>query len=145
MRGSSALQELFQRQRAALSEQLAQRLVRQMTVMLEQRPDSADLLLVAADGRRLPAHLCLLRQRAPVFFGRYVEPTLKAAARAATPQRPLEVAVGDVDSQGLHFFVRSIYTDEELSQLPCSAAPCSAAPSAAAPSSAAPPAGTFAL
>ncbi|CAD5229078.1 unnamed protein product [Bursaphelenchus okinawaensis] len=88
-----------------------------MAAMVNHR-ETADLLLVSIDGRKLPAHLCILRQRAPVFFQRYVEPTLNANPRAATPQLPLEVAVGDVDSTGLSFFIKSIYTEEELVSLP---------------------------
>jgi hypothetical protein len=62
----------------------------------------------------MSAHLCILR-RSPVFFQRYVEPTLKA--RRPTNQLPLEIAVGDVDFNGLSFFIRSIYTDDEIADL----------------------------
>lgn len=69
---------------------------------------------MSADGFKLPAHLCILR-RSPVFFSRYVEPTLKARRNN---QSKLEVAIGDVDFNGLSFFIRSIYTDEEIGELP---------------------------
>ncbi|CAD5234723.1 unnamed protein product [Bursaphelenchus xylophilus] len=117
MRHQPGISELFGQQRNTLRSQIASRLVRSMTSMMSHR-DTADLLLVSVDGRKLPVHLCILRQRAPVFFQRYIEPTLNATPRAATPQLPLEVAVGDVDSTGLSFFIKSIYTDEELVTLP---------------------------
>lgn len=47
-----------------------------------------------------------------------MEPTLKALKTRPSNQTPLEVAIIDVDFNGLSFFVRSIYTDEELSDLP---------------------------
>ncbi|VDL71493.1 unnamed protein product [Nippostrongylus brasiliensis] len=65
--------------------------------------ESADLLLVAADGRKLPAHECILRARAPGFYQRHVEAT---------------VAIGDIDSSGLEFFIHSVYTEDEMAQFP---------------------------
>ncbi|KAI6232530.1 BTB/POZ domain-containing protein 8 [Aphelenchoides besseyi] len=117
MRSSSALHDQFQNERQQLKEKISDKLATQMAGLLHHR-QTADLLLVSADGRKLPAHLCILRRRAPVFCQRYIEPTLSASARPIAGRSPLEVAVGDVDSAGLAFFVRSVYTDDEISQLP---------------------------
>ncbi|KAH7714080.1 BTB/POZ domain-containing protein 8 [Aphelenchoides avenae] len=118
MRLSGPTWDLFNAQREQLQARIATKLRENMAALVGDR-ETSDLLLVSADGRKLPAHLCILRQRAPVFFQRYVEPTLDAVPRDPKRwARPLEIAVGDVDSAGLAFFIRSVYTEDEIAQLP---------------------------
>ncbi|KJH49791.1 hypothetical protein DICVIV_04044 [Dictyocaulus viviparus] len=88
--------------------------------------ENADLLLVAADGRKLPAHECILRARAPGFYQRHVEATVSAMGRQEGRLREvpyqygadIQVAIGDIDSSGLEFFIHSVYTEDEIAQFP---------------------------
>uniref|UniRef100_A0A915ESF4 BTB domain-containing protein n=1 Tax=Ditylenchus dipsaci TaxID=166011 RepID=A0A915ESF4_9BILA len=87
------LWECFNTEREQLQVRLTKRIKENMQSLIGN-PESADLLLVAADGRKLAAHLCILRQRAPVFFHRYIQPTFDATPRDHTSKQPiLEVAV----------------------------------------------------
>ncbi|CAB3410147.1 unnamed protein product [Caenorhabditis bovis] len=78
---------------------------------------SADLLLVAADGKKLAAHECILRSRAPGFYQRHVEATINAMG-PRQEGKLREVAIGDIDSVGLEFFIHSVYTEDEIAQMP---------------------------
>ncbi|KAE9551899.1 hypothetical protein FO519_004890 [Halicephalobus sp. NKZ332] len=114
MRSNSLLYEQFTTQREKLLLNLKKKVSRDMSALIGHEQTS-DVILVASDGRKIPAHLCILRQRAPVFFNRHIAPTLKARnIRNPNPGKPLEVAVGDVDSAGLSFFIKSVYTDDEI-------------------------------
>uniref|UniRef100_A0A7E4VFN7 BTB domain-containing protein n=1 Tax=Panagrellus redivivus TaxID=6233 RepID=A0A7E4VFN7_PANRE len=118
MRNNSLLWEQFSTQRDKIINTLRAKLQEDMAALIGHS-ETADLVLVAADGRKTPAHICILRQRAPVFFQRHVAPTLltRTARQTRAHGGPVEVAVGDVDSAGLAFFIRSVYTDEEIAQL----------------------------
>uniref|UniRef100_A0A914HFZ2 BTB domain-containing protein n=1 Tax=Globodera rostochiensis TaxID=31243 RepID=A0A914HFZ2_GLORO len=113
--------ERFISERETLRRELAQQIRCNMANLVGHAP-TADVLLVAADGHKFPAHLCILRKRAPNFFHRYVQIALEAITPGQIATRRhrlqfLEVAVGDVDSNALGFFIRSIYTEEEVSEL----------------------------
>ncbi|CAJ0949381.1 unnamed protein product, partial [Mesorhabditis belari] len=116
MRCSAAVWEQYNFARERLQNQLAHRLRSQMATLVGNM-DSADLLLVAADGKKLPAHECILRARAPGFYQRHIEPTVSAMG-PATSGKIREVAVGDIDSSGLEFFIHSVYTEDEIAQFP---------------------------
>ncbi|CAI5456754.1 unnamed protein product [Caenorhabditis angaria] len=102
--------------REQLQTRLAEKIRRQMSTLVGDM-SSADLLLVAADGKKLAAHECILRHRAPGFYQRHIEATISAMGpRQEGKMR--EVAIGDIDSVGLEFFIHSVYTEEEFSQIP---------------------------
>uniref|UniRef100_A0A914YFZ7 BTB domain-containing protein n=1 Tax=Panagrolaimus superbus TaxID=310955 RepID=A0A914YFZ7_9BILA len=117
MRNSSMLWEQYSLQRDKLIINLRTKLLTNMSSLIGHA-ETSDLLLVAADGKKLPAHICILRQRAPIFFEKHISPTLDARTpRQRRIGEPLEVAIGDVDSAGLSFFIKSVYTDEEIQNL----------------------------
>jgi hypothetical protein len=117
MRNSSMLWEQYSLQRDKLIINLRTKLSTNMSSIIGHS-ETSDLLLVAADGKKLPAHICILRQRAPIFFEKHISPTLDARTpRQRKSGEPLEVAIGDVDSAGLSFFIKSVYTEDEIQNL----------------------------
>ncbi|GMT03781.1 hypothetical protein PENTCL1PPCAC_25955 [Pristionchus entomophagus] len=80
--------------------------------------ENADLVLVSADGKKIPAHECILRARAPGFYQRHVEATISVMERQRSESGPREVAIGDIDSAGLEFFIHSVYTEDEIAMFP---------------------------
>lgn len=109
MRTNSLLWEQFTTQREKIVTNLQTKLVQNMAALIGNE-QTADLILIAADGQRMPAHACILRQRAPVFFNRYIVPNL----HRKKPGQVIEIIINDVDYSGLSFFIRSVYTDEEI-------------------------------
>ncbi|XGW34802.1 hypothetical protein V3C99_018656 [Haemonchus contortus] len=109
--------EQYNAVREQLQARIAEKIRKQMSTLVGNM-DSADLLLVAADGRKLPVHECILRARAPGFYQRYIEATVSAMGRQNGRLR--EVAIGDIDSSGLEFFIHSVYTEDEMAQFPSS-------------------------
>ncbi|VDM58647.1 unnamed protein product [Angiostrongylus costaricensis] len=112
---SAIILEQYSAAREQLQSRIAEKIRRQMSTLVGNM-ENADLLLVAADGRKLPAHECILRTRAPGFYQRHVEATVAAMGRQEGRLR--EVAIGDVDSSGLEFFIHSVYTEDEIAQFP---------------------------
>ncbi|KAL3081926.1 hypothetical protein niasHT_037104 [Heterodera trifolii] len=114
--------ERFFLEREALKRELAKQIRHNMANIVGHAP-TADVLLVASDGHKFHAHSLILRKRAPNFFRRYVqsvapEATMPNEIVAICPRHQLlEIAIGDVDSNALGFFIRSIYTAEEVLEL----------------------------
>uniref|UniRef100_A0A0K0FVA1 BTB domain-containing protein n=1 Tax=Strongyloides venezuelensis TaxID=75913 RepID=A0A0K0FVA1_STRVS len=117
---SAVVVEQYQFEREQIQKRLAIFLKNKMTSLIDDM-ETADLLLVAADGKKMAVHKCILRARAPGFFQRHIEPTIKAIAKDKQLKNNddiMEVAIGDIDSYGLEFFVKSVYTEEEISRFP---------------------------
>uniref|UniRef100_A0A0N5A654 BTB domain-containing protein n=1 Tax=Parastrongyloides trichosuri TaxID=131310 RepID=A0A0N5A654_PARTI len=116
---SAIVVEQYQFERETIQKRLAIFLKDKMTSLIDDM-ETADLLLVAADGKKLAVHKCILRARAPGFFKRHIEPTIKAMPKDYVSKNGnlMEVAIGDIDSYGLEFFVKSVYTEEEISRFP---------------------------
>ncbi|KAL3119973.1 hypothetical protein niasHT_007101 [Heterodera trifolii] len=114
--------ERFFLEREALQRELAKQIRHNMANIIGHAP-TADVLLVASDGHKFHAHSLILRKRAPNFFRRYVQSVAPEARIpneivALCPRHQLfEIAIGDVDSNTLGFFIRSIYTAEEVLEL----------------------------
>ncbi|CAI4226023.1 unnamed protein product [Auanema sp. JU1783] len=113
---SAVAWEQFHSVREQLQRRIAEKIRKQMSSLVGNL-ESADLLLVAADGKKLPAHECILRARAPGFYQRHVEATV-AAMGPKQDGKLREVAIGDIDSAGLEFFIHSVYTEDEIAQFP---------------------------
>uniref|UniRef100_A0A1I8B923 BTB domain-containing protein n=1 Tax=Meloidogyne hapla TaxID=6305 RepID=A0A1I8B923_MELHA len=103
--------EQFSFERQKLRLQIAKQIRSQMSSIVGHLP-TADLLLISSDSQKLPAHLCILKSRAPTFYKRYVQPI------SLQPQQPqlLEIPV-NIEFSALEFFIRSIYTDEEVFEM----------------------------
>ncbi|CEF69502.1 BTB/POZ-like domain and BTB/POZ fold domain and BTB/POZ domain-containing protein [Strongyloides ratti] len=117
---SAVVVEQYQFEREQIQKRLAIFLKNKMTSLIDDM-ETADLFLVAADGKKLAVHKCILRARAPGFFQRHIEPTIKAISKDQEYKNSnniMEVAIGDIDSYGLEFFVKSVYTEEEISRFP---------------------------
>lgn len=69
--------------------------------------------MVANDGGEISAHICILRQRTPIFFARYLQPLIDSTPRGPSTSQII-CQINDVNSSGLEFFIRSAYTDEEV-------------------------------
>lgn len=108
--------EQYTSAREQLQSRIADKIRRQMSTLIGDM-DSADLLLVAADGKKLAAHECILRTRAPGFYQRHVEATINAMG-PRKDGKMREVAIGDIDSAGLEFFINSVYTEDEIARIP---------------------------
>nr|CAD2134241.1 unnamed protein product [Meloidogyne enterolobii] len=108
--------EQFSFERQKLRLQIAKQIRNQMSSIVGHLP-TADLLLITSDSQKLPAHLCILKTRAPSFYKRYVQPICNNG-QAATLQQPqlLEIPV-NIEFSALEFFIRSIYTDEEVLEM----------------------------
>uniref|UniRef100_A0A915LL54 BTB domain-containing protein n=1 Tax=Meloidogyne javanica TaxID=6303 RepID=A0A915LL54_MELJA len=108
--------EQFSFERQKLRLQIAKQIRNQMSSIVGHLP-TADLLLITSDSQKLPAHLCILKTRAPSFYKRYVQPICNNG-QTATLQQPqlLEIPV-NIEFSALEFFIRSIYTDEEVLEM----------------------------
>lgn len=73
----------------------------------------SDVLLIANDGAEISAHICILRQRKPIFFARYLQPLIDSTPRGPSTSK-LICQINDLNSVGLQLFLRSVYTDEEV-------------------------------
>uniref|UniRef100_A0A1I7XW47 BTB domain-containing protein n=1 Tax=Heterorhabditis bacteriophora TaxID=37862 RepID=A0A1I7XW47_HETBA len=113
---SAVILEQYNSARDQLQNRIAEKIRKQMNSLVGNM-ESADLLLVAADGKKLPAHECILRTRAPGFYQRHIEATVSAMG-SRVDGRLREVAIGDIDSAGLEFFIHSVYTEDEIAQFP---------------------------
>lgn len=82
-----------------------------MVFSLLANADHSDLTLEANDGLKIPAHLCVLKTRAPGFYRCYVKPSLSEGDLLETQAN---IKIPDVDGNSLRFFLRCIYTDEEV-------------------------------
>lgn len=80
--------------------------------------DHSDIILEANDGLQIPAHLCVLKSRAPGFYRCYVNPSLQTLQGAEQLPTPLTIKITDVDGNSLRFFLRCIYTEEDVPENP---------------------------
>ncbi|GMT34671.1 hypothetical protein PFISCL1PPCAC_25968, partial [Pristionchus fissidentatus] len=115
--GTASPPEEYIAERERLQRKLASTLRAAMATLVGNI-ENADLVLVSADGKKIPAHECILRARAPGFYQRHVEATVSVMERQQGSGQPREVAIGDIDSAGLEFFIHSVYTEDEIALFP---------------------------
>ncbi|KAF8386236.1 hypothetical protein PRIPAC_75378, partial [Pristionchus pacificus] len=115
--GTASPPEEYIADREKLQQRLAASLRAAMATLVGNI-ENADLVLVSADGKKIPAHECILRARAPGFYQRHVEATISVMERQRIESGPREVAIGDIDSAGLEFFIHSVYTEDEIAMFP---------------------------
>jgi hypothetical protein len=99
-------------ERDKLRQRVAANLRTDMSRLVGQ-PDHADIELIASDGVRLSAHVAVVKQRAPGFFRRYVQPAMgKPSGKGG------QVQLTDVNGEMLRFFMEAVYTKDDVADNP---------------------------
>lgn len=88
MHQSTYVWQEYAQERDAVRARVGAQLRRDMAKLVGQQ-DHADVVLIASDGARLPAHTAIVKQRAPGFYRRYVQPALAKTPKGAQVLRRL--------------------------------------------------------